>query len=273
MAANRDALARAQAQLSACPRKSSRDHRRRDQLRRQHRQLSGARCAVHARLRVSAHGRSGEGRAREPARSVLPRRARPVVRARQGNGHGRGHAQRQLRRRDGLGPVHALELSPVRGRRQRRRQARSVQRRRRHRGLGRQLLREEGRLEARRAGHGARDCAMRWRRTTTPRRSKPCSRAKLRSAGYRPQPAVPPTAPAQADPPGRRRGQRILDGVPQLPRDHEIQHVAPLCDGGVPVVRIDRGPRGAVATATQQATVQWARGRRRGMRRWPATPP
>ena len=118
-----------------------RDHRRGNQLRRQQGQLSGHRCAVHARLQLSAHRRSGEGRAREPARSLLPRRARPVLRARQGNRHGHHAAQGQLCRRDGLGPVHAVELSPVRGRWQQRRQARPVRQHRRCHRVGRQLFR------------------------------------------------------------------------------------------------------------------------------------
>ena len=148
------------------------DHRRGNQLRQEHRQLSGARRAVHAGLRLSAHRRPGQGRSREPPRGVLPRRARPAVRARQGNRPGHHHAHRQLRRRDGLGPVHAVELPRVRRGRRRRRQARPVQQPRRRVRLDRQLLRQEGRLGARRPGHGARQRRRRCpadssRRTST----------------------------------------------------------------------------------------------------------
>ncbi len=54
---------------------------------------------------------------------------------------GHHHAQGQLCRRDGLGPVHAVQLPRVRRRRQRRRPPRPVQQHRRRVRLDRQLLR------------------------------------------------------------------------------------------------------------------------------------
>ena len=90
------------------------DHGRGNQLRANHRHLSRARCAVHARLLLSAAGR------------ILSQRTDPPVQPGQGREARPGDAQGQLRRRDGLGPVHAVELPQFRPRRRWRRSPRSA---------------------------------------------------------------------------------------------------------------------------------------------------
>ena len=187
LATHRDELARVEAQTGVPAEIIVVDHRRRNQLRRQHRQVPGDRCAVHARVRLSAHRRSGQGRSREPPRGVLPRRAGAAVRARQGNRLRHHHADRQLRRRDGLGPVHAVELPRVRGRRRRRRPARPVHQPRRRVRLDRQLLRAQGRLGARRPGRGARQSRAPGAADFEPDALEPnYTLADLAARGYRP---------------------------------------------------------------------------------------
>ena len=124
-----------------------RHHRRRDQLRQQHRQGAGARCAVHAGLQLPAHQRSRtRSRARISARhssatnsASCSRWARtPASTSPRCNGSYAGAM--------GWGQFMPSSYRAVCGRRQRRRQARSVHRSRRRVRLGRQLLRAEGRL-------------------------------------------------------------------------------------------------------------------------------
>ena len=109
--ANRDALARVAAQHRRAGRDTSSRSSAWKPATAGTPAATGARCAVHAGLRLSAHRRPDKV-ARENQREAFFRgELGAAVRARQGNGHRHHHAQGQLCRRDGLGPVHAVELS------------------------------------------------------------------------------------------------------------------------------------------------------------------
>ena len=139
--ARRDARASRRA-LRRRARDDRRDRRHRDLLRHAHGQVPRARRARDARVRVSA------------ARHVLHVGARVVPAAHARGAGRRDGGARLVRRRDGRGAVHSVELSRVRRRRRRRRQARSVDRLGRRVRQRRQLLRQ-ARLAHRRARHGA----------------------------------------------------------------------------------------------------------------------
>ncbi len=224
-----------------------RHHRRGDQLRRLHRQAPGHRCAVHAGLQLPAQRRSGARGLRAPPRAFLPRRAGAAVRT-GARGEPRHHrADRQLRRRDGAGPVHAVELPRVRRRRRRRRPPRSVRQPCRRVRLDRQLLPPQGRrarrLGAGRAGGRARHAAAGFRGV------QPGHLDRGLHAG-RPRPARLPAGRAgrarrhrHAGLAGRRRRPAVLAGLPELLRDHPLQQLQDVRDGGLPAVAGDRRAR------------------------------
>src|SRR5690606_32362948 len=215
-----------------------RDHRRGNQLRAHHRQLPRARRADHAGLPLSEAG------------AVLRRRARAPVRAVAGRGPGHRHHQGQLRRRHGLGPVHAVELPHLGQGRRRRRPPRPARRHQRHLRLHRQLLRRP-RLAARATGGRA--------RRPRPGRARPGAGLAAtevdarRTGGTGLCPARRRAATGQcrgARDPGRlrrRRRPRILDRLPQLLRHHPLQPLADVRDGRAPAGAGDprRGRRAA----------------------------
>ena len=157
------------------------DHRRRDLLRPQHRQLARGRCAHHARLRLSA------------ARGLLPQRARaiPAVRARRR--HRRVLGARLVRRRHRPAAVHAEQHARLRGRFRRQRAHRPAEEpRRRHRQRGQ--LPQGARLAARRR-RAARRARRRRRLAAVRRRLEPkhshagAARGRHRSSIRRSPPA------------------------------------------------------------------------------------
>src|SRR5690606_19667642 len=181
--------------------------------------------AVHAGVLASA------------ARAFLRRRAGAAVRAGPG-GAAAGHprAQGQLRRRDGHGPVHAVELPQLGEGRRRRWPPRPADPQAGRVRLDRQLLRRP-RLGARRPGGGARDARPRCRRLRGRRARSGLSAGDAGRQGLPPAGRTAHRRRRHAAVARRRRRQGILARLPQLLRHHPLQ---PLAD-----VRARRAPAGA----------------------------
>src|SRR5690606_24335649 len=180
------------------------------------------------------------------ARAVLRRRAGAAVRAGEGRAAARHpRAEGQLRRGDGHGPVHAVQLPQLGEGRRRRRPPRPARPQAGRVRLDRQLLRRP-RLAARRTGGGARD-ARRSRGGLRARRPRPgLSAADAGREGLRPAARPAGRRGRHAAVARRRRRQGILAGLPQLLRHQPLQPLPDVFARRAPAGAGDRRQRRAM---------------------------
>ena len=203
-----------------------RDRRHRDVLRHAHGPLSRARRARDAGVRVSA------------ARAVLHVGARVVSAAHARGGRRADGSARLVRRRDGRGAVHSVELSRLRRRRRRRRQARSLDQLGRRARQRRELLRQ-ARLAGRRARHAAGRALGALRRRGAEQQPRARRHRRLdRRDGLRVHDDVA-DGRAGSGLFARGRGRRlgVLGRLPQLPRRDALQPQHEVRAGGAPAER------------------------------------